>query len=134
MAPYPSFVVVRSPALWSGFFCFLLLACASGKTPEQKQEEELIDRLTVFVEAIQGDQWTKAMKMTTDQEQKQLLNGQSQLNDEMKIKLRALKLSTLAHRGKVYLVKGKLEGISAVLPQGLITPVNETPEEVPSFQ
>jgi hypothetical protein len=120
--------------IWSLLAGFMLWACAGSKTAEQKQEDELIDKLTVFVEAIQGDQWAKALDMTSPTEQRHLLEGQAQLSEGMKTKLRALKLSTVAHRGKVHLVKGKLEGLSAVLPQGLITPNSETPKEVPSFQ
>ncbi len=126
----PRTVFVYFPALMA----MVLLACASAKNQEQREETELIDKLTLFVEAVQMEQWSEALNMTTPMEQRHLLNGESELSETTKTQLRSLKLSTVAHRGKVYLVKDKLEGIARVLPQALMTPVGEPTQEVPSFQ
>jgi hypothetical protein len=126
----------------AGMGLLFLSHCASGMSSEEKQAEKLLDRLTVFVEAVQADQWERALGYTTATETRMLLGDGAALSEDMKIKLKALKLSTLAHRGKVHLVKDRLEGIHLVLPGGLPSGVKpasdetreEVREEVPSFQ
>lgn len=138
------FVNRRNPtqgALLRGLGLSLLLVlcqCASRQSTEEKAAEKLLDRLTLFVEAVQADQWDRALNAVSAVEKRALLGDGASLSEPTKIKLKALKLSTLAHRGKVYLVKDKLEGIHQVLPGGLPAASGLVPEksdeEVPSFQ
>lgn len=116
----------------------ILCQCASRQTVEEKNADKLLDKLTLFVEAVQAEQWSRALNYVSAAEQRALLGDASELSDEKKIKLKALKLSTLAHRGKVHLVKDKLEGINEALPGGLPAASGMMPEkseeEVPTFQ
>ncbi|MEO6097276.1 MAG: hypothetical protein ABIW76_17045 [Fibrobacteria bacterium] len=97
-----------------------LLACAGGRknaeTPLDPGKEKLIDALTMFVEAVQGERYTKALDYLTPEERNKMTDGSGLVSTPVQKQLRALRLSTLASKPGVHLEKGKLAGIHAWLP------------------
>jgi len=120
--------LLLSSVLW-------LSGCGSGHKGKTSGEDILIDQLTLFVEATQGDRWDKAMALLNPEEKSRILGADGVLSEDMKFKLKAMRLSTLAHRGLVRLDKhDKLEGIYDALPKDLAPAPVELQPEVPSFQ
>lgn len=108
--------------------------CGHSQGAGNREEEKLLDKLTYFVEAVQSEQWNKALDLVSPKERNALLGDASQLSEATKARLKALKLSTAAHQGRVFLVKNRLEGISDILPREIKPPPQESRQEVPSFQ
>jgi hypothetical protein len=99
----------------------MLSACAGNRNGEEGArlepgKEELIDALTLFVEAVQGDRFDKAMAYLTPSEQAKMTEGAGVVSPPVQRQLKALRLSTLANKPGVHLERGKLEGIYAWLP------------------
>jgi hypothetical protein len=105
-------------------FCLVpmivLLACSGTRLDDGSRidpdKEKLIDALTVFVEAVQGDRFEKAMGYLTLEEKAKMTEGTGQVSPPVQKQLKALRLSTLASKPGVHLEKGKLAGIYAWLP------------------
>jgi uncharacterized protein YcfL len=112
----------------------LLFGCGSSRSHAEKEKEMLLDKLTLFVESIQADEWDKAIAMLSESDKHALLGNEPSLPLTVKSKLKSLKLSTLAHQGQVQVQKGKLEGIFHALPLDTVNPKTESIQEVPSFQ
>lgn len=84
--------------------------------PSDSEKERLIDALTLFVEAVQGDRFEKAMDYLTPEERGRMTDASGQVPPAVQKQLKALRLSTLASKRGVVLDKGKLEGIHPWLP------------------
>lgn len=114
----------------------LLTACAGNRNAEEGArlepgKEELIDALTLFVEAVQGDRFDKAMAYLTPSEKMKMTEGAGVVSPPVQRQLKALRLSTLANKPGVHLEKGKIEGIYAWLPNLGRTGDNTTRGEPP---
>ncbi|HLP40099.1 MAG TPA: hypothetical protein VK465_01215, partial [Fibrobacteria bacterium] len=98
----------------------------------------LINALTLFVEAVQADRFEKAFGYLTPAERSRMLDSGSEASADIRRRLKALRLSTLAQKTTVRLQDGLLEGIHDQLPDLGPAPstVREAPTEpeVPSFQ
>jgi hypothetical protein len=100
----------------------LLLAACGGSHPGgddgriEPGKEKLIDALTLFVEAVQGDRYDQALGYLTPAERGRMLEGNASVTPAIQRRLKALRLSTLASKPGVGLSRGKLEGIYPWLP------------------
>jgi hypothetical protein len=99
----------------------LLAACGTTRPGEEDariepDKEKLIDQLTLFVEAVQGDRFDQAMGFLTPAEQEKMREGNGAVAPAVQRRLKALRLSTLASKPGVRLAHGKLEGIYPWLP------------------
>lgn len=121
-----------------------LLACGGSRPQEDAidpDKAELIDALTLFVEAVQADRFERALEYLTPEERRRMLDAGNQPSADIKRRLKALRLSTLAQKPTVRLQGGKVEGIYDQLPslgplpdadrEGAAT--GQAPE-VPTFQ
>jgi hypothetical protein len=111
--------VMRTLTHWT--LALLLVSACSGNRKDEgaalaPEKERLIDALTLFVEAVQGDRYTKALDYLTVEERSKMTDGSGLVSTTVQKKLRALRLSTLASKPGVHLEKGKLAGIHAWLP------------------
>jgi hypothetical protein len=117
----------------------LLAACGGPRTGGDDSriepgKEKLIDALTLFVEAVQGDRFDQAMAYLTPGEQASMLEGNGSVTPAIQRRLKALRLSTLASKPGVRLARGKLEGIYPWLPNVEHTPgpaAGEIPPPLP---
>jgi hypothetical protein len=117
----------------------VLLAGCGGSRPGgddgriEPGKEKLIDALTLFVEALQGERYDLAMAYLTPAERAQMLEGNGSVTPAIQRRLRALRLSTLANKPGVRLSRGKLEGIYPWLPNVEHTPARagEIPPPLP---
>ena len=132
-------------ALFTRFACvflvFSILACGGSKPEEDgidPDKMDLLDALTLFVEAVQAERFDKAMAMLTPEERSRMLDMGGQPSPDIKRRLKALRLSTLAQKAAVRLEDGKVSGIYAQLPDLGPLPeaghVQERGPEVPTFQ
>lgn len=100
--------------------CLLLLSCAGSREEDGSRiepgKEKLIDALTLFVEAVQGERFEMALGYLTMEEKSKMTDGSGQVTAPIQKQLKALRLSTLASKAGVHLEKGKLAGIYAWLP------------------
>lgn len=100
--------------------CFGYLAACGGSRPGDEaidpDKAELIDVLTLFVEAVQADRYQKAFSYLTSSEKARMLESGAEPSLEVKRRLKALRLSTLAQKPSVRLQGGKVEGIYEQLP------------------
>ena len=103
------FTALTVTALWLG-------GCASGPRDIPPEKEKLIDKLTLFVEAVQTDKFPEAFAYLTPEEKAKMMASGGEVSDHVKRQLRAVRLSTLANKQTVRLVSGKLEGIYEQLP------------------
>lgn len=122
----------------------LTLSCAGSKGEDgiDPDKADLIDALTLFVEAVQADRFDKAFGYLTPGERSRMSDAGGQPSSEVKRRLKALRLSTLAQKPGVRLQHGKVEGIFEQLPS--LDPLPDSPrdnpqggagnQEVPSFQ
>lgn len=123
---------------------FLVLACAGSRSQEagiDSDKAELINVLTLFVEAVQADRFEKAFAYLTPAEAARMNDSGNRPSPEIKRRLKALRLSTLAQKPAVRLHRGKVEGIFEQLPS--LDPLPENPgggasgagrdQDVPSF-
>jgi hypothetical protein len=100
----------------------LLLSACGGSHPGgddgriETGKEKLIDALTLFVEAVQGERYDQALGYLTPAERAQMLEGNGSVTPGIQRRLKALRLSTLANKPGVRLSRGKLEGIYPWLP------------------
>ncbi len=100
----------------------LVLNCSISKPKETnpnfgKDKEKVIEILTLFVEAVQGDHFEKAFTYLTPTERVKMSGGSEQEASTIKKELKAIRLSTLAQKSGVRLEHGKLTGIFEWLPQ-----------------
>jgi hypothetical protein len=106
----------------------MLLSACGGARPGaddpriEPGKEKLIDALTLFVEAVQGDRYDQALAYLTPAEQTLMLEGNGTVTPAIQRRLKALRLSTLANKPGVRLARGKLEGIYPWLPNIEHTP------------
>jgi hypothetical protein len=111
----------------------VLSACSgtrnTGDTPLPPEKEKLIDALTLFVEAVQGDRFDKALGYLAPEEKAKMTDASGQVPAPVQKQLKALRLSTLASKTGVQLEKGKLTGIFAWLPNIDHLAPNEPPRE-----
>ncbi len=112
----------------------LFMQCGASKSTTSRDEDRLLDKLTLFVEAVQSDQWNTALELLSTKEKAKILGQDNKLSDVTKARLKAVRLSTAAHQGRVFIVKNHLEGISDILPGGMNSQLPESRQEVPSFQ
>lgn len=99
----------------------LLLGCGGTKkdadgTPVNKDKEKLIEVLTLFVEAVQGDRFDLAFTFLSPTESAKMVEANGQPSMLTQRRLKAVRLSTLAQKSGVELNKGKLQGIYEWLP------------------
>lgn len=108
-----------------------LIACSGNRQDEgarlAPEKERLIDALTMFVEAVQGERYTKALDYLTPEERNKMTDGSGLISTTVQKQLRALRLSTLANKPGVHLERGKLAGIHAWLPKLERTTPGEAP-------
>jgi hypothetical protein len=107
-------------------FCIFAAAllgasCAShNPAPEQKVDksdrDKLLDGLTLFVEAVQGDRIDKAMQYLDPTERYKFESMGGAQNPLLLRRLKAVRLSTLAHRPTVRMGPQGLAGIFDELP------------------
>jgi hypothetical protein len=121
-------------------FALLLAACGGthGGRDEDRidpGEEKLIDALTLFVEAVQGDRFDQAMGYLSPAERAKMTEGSPAVPPDVQRRLKAVRLSTLAHKPGVGLRGGKLEGIYPWLPivdhQAAAPAVRDIPPPLP---
>ena len=100
--------------------CLWLISCAGSREDDGSRidpgKEKLIDALTLFVEAVQGERFEKALGYLTVEEKSKMTDGSGQVTEPIQKQLKALRLSTLASKPGVHLERGKLTGIYAWLP------------------
>lgn len=98
----------------------IFLACSGTRSDEgarlDPDLEKVIDVLTLFVEAVQGDRFEKAMGYLTVEEKGKMTDASGQVPLPVQKQLKALRLSTLANKAGVRLERGKLTGIHSWLP------------------
>ncbi|MBW8887429.1 MAG: hypothetical protein JF616_06680 [Fibrobacteres bacterium] len=94
-------------------------------------KEKLIDKLTLFVEAVQGDRFDMALGYLTPAEKAKMEEGNGTVSPAMQRRLKAVRLSTLANKPGVQLQGGRLEGIYAWLPNVNHVPGPASSGEVP---
>ncbi len=121
-----------------------LTACGGSRPHEEAidpDKADLIDALTLFVEAVQADRFEKALEYLTPDEKRRMLDAGNQPSPDIKRRLKALCLSTLAQKTSVRLQGGKVEGIYDQLPTLGPLPdpakdgdASERAPEVPTFQ
>lgn len=124
---------------------FLALTACGGSRPQEDaidpDKADLIDVLTLFVEAVQADRFDKAFQYLTSAEKARMLDAGNEPSPDIRRRLKALRLSTLAQKSTVRLQGGKVEGIYEQLPS--LGPLPEGPKdgasgnrepEVPTFQ
>lgn len=92
-----------------------MVACSSNK-PKADSREVLLERLTDFAVAVNGDQYDKALDLLTTTERGQMTGADGKISSEMQKRLKALRLPKLLKTPSVRLVEGKLEGVYAILP------------------
>jgi hypothetical protein len=100
-------------------FLACLTACGGSRPGEEAidpDKAELIDVLTLFVESVQADRFDKAFSYLTSSEKARMLESGAEASPEVKRRLKALRLSTLAQKPTVRLQGGKVEGIYEQLP------------------
>jgi hypothetical protein len=107
----------------------LIWACAGSKREDDgtrvpRDKEKLLETLTLFVEAVQGDRFEKAFQYLTPAERAKMTDSTSQAPSVIRRQLKALRLSTLAQKPGVRLDNDKLEGIYEWLPQ-IVAPATE---------
>ncbi len=136
----------RSTRFWFsrvGLACaaFLALSCGGSRPQDDAidpDKAELIDALTLFVEAVQADRFDKAFAYLTPGERSRMMDAGNEPSPDVRRRLRALRLSTLARKPTVRLQGGLLEGIYEQLPSlGPLPPSSggsDPAAEVPSFQ
>lgn len=108
----------------SRFWLAMALALSACGGPHYGQEdsrldpdkEKLIDKLTLFVEAVQGDRFDQALGYLTPAEKAKMDEGNPTVSPAVQRRLKAVRLSTLANKPGVRLRGGKLEGIYDWLP------------------
>src|SRR6185369_1901746 len=61
-------------------------------------KEKLIDKLTLFVEAVQGDRFEQALGYLTPGEKAKMDEGNPTVSPEVQRRLKAVRLSTLANK------------------------------------
>jgi hypothetical protein len=100
--------------------CLGLMAACGGTRPGEEaidpDKAELIDVLTLFVEAVQADRYERAFSYLTSSEKARMLESGAEASPDVKRRLKALRLSTLAQKSTVRLQGGKVEGIYDQLP------------------
>lgn len=123
------------------FAAFCVFACGGSKPGADgidPDKAELLDALTLFVEAVQADRFDRAMAMLTPDERSRMIEGGGQPSPDIKRRLKALRLSTLAQKPAVRLEEGKVSGIYEQLPELSPLPEGghalERGPEVPTFQ
>lgn len=98
----------------------LIVACSGTRQDDNsglsRDQEKLINALTLFVESVQGDRFEKAVSFLTVEEKNKMTGIEGKVPPAVQKRLKALRLSTLATKAGVRLEKGKLEGIYAWLP------------------
>jgi len=99
----------------------LMIGCSGSRrdadgTPINRDKEKLIEVLTLFVEAVQGDRFEKAFGYLTPTERSKMVDAAGDAPPLIRRRLKALRLSTLAQKPGVRLERGKLEGIFDWLP------------------
>lgn len=129
---------------WLAGLAILGLAACGGTRPGEDaidpDKAELIDALTLFVEAVQADRFERALEYLTPDERRRMLDAGSQPSPDIKRRLKALRLSTLAQKPSVRLQGGKVEGIYdqlpslGPLPEAAKDGTSERAPEVPTFQ
>ena len=126
--------VMRRTCLWIASF-LLLTACSGNRNGDDARmdpdKEKLIDVLTLFVEAVQGDRFDKALDYLTLDEKAKMIDASGQVPPPVQKQLKAVRLSTLASKPGVRLEKGKLTGICAWLPNIDHSAPSEAPKESP---
>lgn len=110
--------------------CLAFLTSCGGSRPKDDaidpDKADLIDVLTLFVEAVQADRYEKAFSYLTPSERARMLESGAEPSPEVKRRLKALRLSTLAQKPSVRLQGGKVEGIYEQLPSlGPLQPGHE---------
>lgn len=117
-----------------GVLMALLIGGCSGTkrdadgTPVNRDKEKLIEVLTLFVEAVQGDRFEKAFNYLTPSERAKMVDATGEPPLMVRRQLKALRLSTLAQKSGVRLEKGKLEGIYEWLPMINAVPAGASKE------
>ncbi len=121
---FPSALKSNPMALFKilfGIILLILISCSGSKKEEEgpnigKDKEKLIEKLTLFVEEVQGDHFDRAFEYLTPVEKAKMFEGSSEATPMVRRQLKALRLSTLAHKAGVRLNQGKIEGIYEWLP------------------
>lgn len=121
------------------------MAACGGSRPKDEaidpDKAELIDVLTLFVEAVQADRFDRAFSYLTSSEKARMLESGPEASPEVKRRLKALRLSTLAQNATVRLEGGRVEGIYDQLPSlGPVPPENpdgstrgDQSQDIPTF-
>ena len=95
----------------------LVLGCAGSKSVSgDRGKDQVIDALTLFVEAVQEGRFELAFSYLTPEERRKMNDRGSQDKSVLERRLKAMRLSTLAHKPGVRLNRGKLEGIYEQMP------------------
>ncbi|MDB5105815.1 MAG: hypothetical protein JWP91_3504 [Fibrobacteres bacterium] len=125
--------------IWSLAF-LVFLGCTGTRQDEgprlAPEKERLIDALTLFVEAVQGDRYDKAMGYLTPEEKSKMTDASGIVPPPIQKQLKAVRLSTLASKSGVRLERGKLAGIYPWLPNLERTSNSEAPraQDAPLIQ
>lgn len=144
LARYDGIVDWKSVRLLGFLACWAYLTSCGAARPGDEaidpDKAELIDVLTLFVEAVQADRYEKAFTYLTPSEKARMLESGAEPSPEVKRRLKALRLSTLAQKPSVRLQGGRVEGIYEQLPSlGPLPPgrdgsaEGDRSQEVPTF-
>ncbi len=104
-----------------GGILIFLISCGGSKKEDDgsrvdPDKEKLIEKLTLFVEEVQGEHYDRAFEYLSPREKAKMFEGSSEATPLVRRQLKALRLSTLAHKAGVHLDHGKIEGIYEWLP------------------
>lgn len=83
-----------------------------GRNPQ----EEKIDRLIMFKEAVSLRNFAKAARILSPEDSSQIVDSSGSVPEEMQNRLRAVKLRTLVNQEDVRVRDGRLSGVVARLP------------------
>lgn len=105
------------------FIAFSILATslfwgcgASNPWLGQSLQEDKIDRLIVFKEAVSLRNFAKAARILSPEDSSQIVDSSGSVPEEMQNRLRAVKLRTLVNQEDVRVRNGRLSGVVARLP------------------
>lgn len=107
---------MRFKAIYTVLLTTTLLGCASGPHDIDPKKEKLIDKLTLFVEAVQTEKFDQAFGYLTPGERAKMMGPGGEPSPLVRRQLKAVRLSTLAQKPTVRLAQGRLEGIFEQLP------------------
>jgi hypothetical protein len=94
----------------------LLSGCGGSRVSGLSPQEEKVERLIRFKEAVSVQNFTKVLRTLAPADSAQIVDGSGAVPEEMQRRLRAVKLRYLVNQDDVQLREGRLAGVVAHLP------------------